>query len=266
MICLTHIPKTGGTTFRHILINNYSWRHIDLPGFKKIIIKPTNFPFNSFIIKQIMSLSGHWLRYTDDMKLLFPHVKFIVFLREPISRIISLFFHIQRYENPNIIFREWVAENYAGPILSNFQTRFIASDCNIDHAKSILDNGYFFAGITELFDKSLLILKQILGNDIEVRYETKRSSKRSRNEILEDRKNSEVLKKLYQHNELDFQIYEYVRQSMFTKYQREYGHTTENDIDEFKKLNKMFTFNKAKGQVFGIAKYMFYKNMFHLRS
>ena len=51
MICLTHIPKTGGTTFRHILINNYSWRHIDFPGSKKIIIKPTNFHFNSFIIK-----------------------------------------------------------------------------------------------------------------------------------------------------------------------------------------------------------------------
>jgi len=266
MICLTHIPKTGGTTFRHILINNYSWRHIDFPGSKKIIIKPTNFPFNSFIIKQIMSLSGHWLRYTDDMKLLFPHVKFIVFLREPISRIISLFFHIQRYENPNIIFREWVAENYAGPILSNFQTRFIASDCNIDHAKSILDNGYFFAGITELFDKSLLILKRMLGNNIEVRYETKRSSKRSRNEILEDRKNSEALENLYQYNEIDYQLYDYVKQSMFTKYQREYEHTTENDINEFKKLNKLFTFNKAKVQIFRIAKHMFYENMFHLRS
>ena len=89
---------------------------------------------------------------------------------------------------------------------------------------------------------------------------------RSRNEILEDRKNSEALEKLYKHNELDFQLYEYVKHSMFSMYQREYGHTTENDIDEFKKLNKMFTFNKAKVQIFRIAKYMFYENMFHLRS
>lgn len=266
MICLTHIPKTGGTTFRHILINNYSWRHIDFLESKKKIVKPDSFPFDSIILTQIKSLSGHWLRYSDDMKLLFPNIKFIVFLRDPISRIISLFFHIQRYENPNIIFRKWVANNYAGQILSNFQTRFISSDCDIDHAKSILDNGYFFAGITELFDMSLLILKKKLGNNIEVRYETKRSSKRSRNEILEDRKNSEALEKLYEYNELDYQLYDYVKQSMFTKYQREYGHTTENDIDEFKKLNKLFTFNKAKVQIFTIAKHMFYENMFHLRS
>lgn len=266
MICLTHIPKTGGTTFRHILINNYSWRHIDFMESKKIIIKPTDFPFNSSIIKQIKSLSGHWLRYTDDMKLLFPNVKFIVFLREPISRIISLFFHIQRYENPNIIFREWVAENYAGPILSNFQTRFIAGECDLDHAKSILDNGYFVAGVTDLFDKSLLILKKMLGDNIEVKYETKRSSKRNRNEILEDHKNSEALEKLYQYNELDFRLYDYVKNSLFSRYQIEYGQITENDIDVFRALNKSFSFNKSNVRHFKIAKYIFYENMFRLRS
>jgi hypothetical protein len=266
MICLTHIPKTGGTTFRHILINNYSWRHIDFPESKKKIIKPTNFPFNSFLIKQIKSMSGHWLRYSDDMKLLFPNNKFIVFLREPISRIISLFFHIQRYENPNIIFREWVAENYAGPILSNFQTRFIAGNQNIDVAKSILDNGYFFAGITDLFDKSILILKRMLENTIEVKYEIKRSSKKSRLEILDDYRNSKAIEKLHQYNELDFQLYDHVKHSMLSKYQKEYGHVTNDDVGEFRELNKKFSFNKAKIKTFKIAKYMFYENMFRIRS
>ena len=52
MICLTHIPKTGGTTFRHILINNYSWRHIDFPESKKKTITPDNFPFDSIILNR----------------------------------------------------------------------------------------------------------------------------------------------------------------------------------------------------------------------
>jgi len=266
MICLTHIPKTGGTTFRHILINNFSWRHIDFPESRKVIIEPTYFPFNSFILKQIKSLSGHWLRYSDDMKSLFPNIKFVAFLRDPISRIISLFFHIKRLENPNIKFREWVDEKYADPVLSDYQTRFIAGCCNFDKAKSILDNGYFFVGSTAQFDTSLLILKRMLGNNIKVGYERKRSSKRNKREILNDRENMEALEKLYQYNKLDFKLHDYVKHSLFPKYQGEYGQITENDIYEFRKLNKRFTFNKEKVQIFRIAKYIFYENVFRLIS
>ena len=266
MICLTHIPKTGGTTFRYVLINNYSWRHIDFPESKKIIVKLTDFPFDSLVIKQIKSLSGHWLRYSDRMKYLFPNLKFIVFLRDPLSRIISLFFHIKRYENPNLKFREWVVENYADSVLSNHQTRFIAGDCNFDRAISILNNAYFFVGTTELFDKSLLILRKMLGNNLEVRYEKKRVSKRDKIGILNDRKNVEVLEKLHEINKLDFQLHDYVKHSLFSKYQEKFGEVTENDIDEFRKMNVGFRFNRINVQLFKIAKYIFYENMFRLRS
>ena len=96
MIFLTHIPKTGGTTFRYILINNYSWRHYDFPESKNRIVKLSDYPFNSYILRHIKSMSGHWLRYSDKLKPLVPDLKFIVFLRDPIMRIISLFFHIQK--------------------------------------------------------------------------------------------------------------------------------------------------------------------------
>lgn len=266
MICLTHIPKTGGTTFRHILINNFSWRHIDFPKSKKIVVKPTDFPFNSFILEQIQSLSGHWLRYSDLMKNLFPNINFIVFLRDPISRIISLFFHIQRYENPNIIFRKWVAENYADPILSDHQTRFIAGCCDLDKVKSILNNGYFFVGSTDQFDTSLLILKRMLGNNFEVRYQRRRASKINKTVVLNNPKNSEAIEKLYEYNKLDFQLHDYVKHTLFSKYQGEWGEVTENDIDEFRNLNRGFKFNKANLRIFRIAKYVFYENMFRLKS
>ena len=266
MICFTHIPKTGGTTFRHVLINNYSWRHIDFPEYRKVIVEPTNFPFNSFILKQIKSLSGHWLRYSDDMRFSFPNIKLVAFLRDPISRIISLFFHIQRYENPNINFGEWVAENYADPVLNNHQTRFIAGCCNFDKAKSILANGYFFVGSTDQFDKSLLLFKKMLGNNIEVGYEKKRASKKNKWVILNDSKNIDALEKLYQYNKLDFKLNDYVNNFLLPNYQGKYGEVTENDIDEFKKFNNIFTFDKLNKHVFRIVKHIFYNIMFRIKT
>ena len=265
MICLTHIPKTGGTTFRWILINNYSWRHFDFPEYRKVIIKPDNFPFSSFILKQIKSLSGHWLRYSYDLKLLLPNIKFVTFLRDPISRIISLYFHIKSLENPNIKFREWVAHNYSEPILSNYQTRFIAGCCDFDKAKSILDNGYFFVGSTDRFDKSLLMFKRMLGTNLNIGYERKRATKKDKIAVLNDRRYNDTIEKLHQYNKLDFKLNDYVKHQLFQKYQQSYGQTTQDDIDEFKKSNEIFTFDKTKIYVFRIVKYIFYKKMCRLR-
>ena len=261
MICLTHIPKTGGTTFRHILINNYSWRHYDFPGSNKTIIKGNNFPFDSFLMKHLKSMSGHWLRYSDSLKYRFPETKFIVFLRDPISRIISLFYHIKRYEKIDLNFREWVERDYKGPILSNFQTRFIAGECNLDRAKSILQNGYFFTGITEKFDKSLLIFKRYIGNETEIRYEIKRKTKSSKDDILEDSENKEALEILYKQNEIDLHLHEYVKNTLFNIYQKKIDAVTENDITEFRKMNNGYKFNNYNIFIFKILKYILYNSI-----
>ena len=266
MIFLTHIPKTGGTTFRHILINNYSWRHYDFPESKKKIVELGDYPFNSNIIRHIKSMSGHWLRYSDNTKLLVPDVKFIVFLRDPIMRIISLFYHIQRYENSRINFKKWVDDDYKGQILSNFQTKYIAGYNNLEIAKSILKNGYFFVGITEQFDKSLLILKKKLGDYFDARYVIKRYSKSKSEEILNNSNYKNTIEILYEQNELDLKLYKYVKNNMFSVYQRERGYISENEIIEFGKHNTGFTFNRLKVLTFRLVKYIFYLNMHRLHS
>ena len=266
MICLTHIPKTGGTTFRYILINNYSWRHYDFPESKKKFVNLSEYPFNSCVIRHIKSMSGHWLRYSDNTKHLVPDLKFIVFLRDPIMRIISLFFHIQRYENSGINFKKWVENEYKGPILSNFQTKYIAGDNNLELAKSILQNGYFFVGLTELFDESLLILRKKLGVHFDVRYVIKRYSKNRSREILNDNYNKKSLEKLYEHNDLDLQLYKYVKNDLFSMYQREHGYISEKEIGEFRKHNNCFAFNRSKVMTFRLVKYIFYLNIHRLHS
>ncbi|WP_324292400.1 sulfotransferase family 2 domain-containing protein [uncultured Desulfosarcina sp.] len=266
MICLTHIPKTGGTTFRHILINNYSFRHVDIPlDPRTLIVQPNLFPLNSVFVGQIRSLSGHRLRFSDEIKSKFPSFKFTVFLRDPILRIISLYFHIQRYENPAIKFRDWVSEKYTDPILSNFQTRFISGSENLSNAKTILKSGYFFVGTTDSFDKSLLILKRLLVGNLDIRYEKKRSSKISASEILDNPDNKESLDKLRNKNELDLRLFDFVETNLFTRYQNEFGYISENELIEFKKSNNGGSKSKINHFMFKIIKYLFWENMFRIR-
>lgn len=265
MICLTHIPKTGGTTFRHILINNYSFRHVDIPvDPRHVLVHPNLFPLNSVFVGQIRSLSGHRLRFSDEIRSKFPDFKFTVFLRDPILRIISLFFHIQHYENPAIVFRDWVSENYTDPILSNFQTRFVAGNQNLSVAKTILKSGYFFVGTTDSFDKSLLMLKRLLGGRLDIRYEKKRSSGRNASEILENPENSESLDKLRNHNELDLQLFEFVETNLFTRYQDSCGYISENELNEFRGLNNCCSNSKINQFMFRTIKYLFWENMFRV--
>ena len=266
MICLTHIPKTGGTTFRNILINNFSWRHVDFPNFPKKNIQQIDFPLNSKILEQIRSLSGHRLRYSDEIRLSFPDFKFVVFLRDPISRIISLFFHIQRFENPNLQFRKWVYENYDTPLLSNSQTLFVAGEPDLSLAKAKIDNEYFFAGCLEQFDLSLLLFQKMHGSDFDIRYVRKNVAKRTKDEIINDSGNRDALDKLYQFNEIDIQLYDYVNEAVLLRYQQKYGKVTANDITGFKKSYEQYRPHLFNKNIFRIAKYIFYENMFRINS
>lgn len=267
MICLTHIPKTGGTTFRNILINNFSWRHLDFPVFPKREIQPDDFPLNSpLLLSQLRSLSGHRLHYSDGLHSKFPDFKFVVFLREPIARIISLYFHIQRFENPGLVFRDWVYDNYNTPLLSNSQALFVAGVADFDRAKSILEHRYFFAGCMERFDESLLLFKRMVEGDFDVRYVKKNVAPRAKDEIFKDGKNRDALDMLYQHNEIDIKLYTFVKQVLIEKYKEEYGAVTEGELAYFNNLNQYFRPNFIKKNMFRVVKYGIFEILFRMKN
>ena len=257
-IFFSHIPKTGGTTFRNILINNYSRRHMDWEYYgKNRLANPQLFPFNSKRqMDRLRSISGHWLRYSPELIKAFPEMKFIIFVREPVSRIISLYFHTIRAWNPNLKFDEWIA-NAARPEISNFQTRFIAGDKNLDRAIEILENSYFFAGKLEKFDESLCILNKMMGNELDMHYSALRTSKQNKKELFENQKNMRAIEKLRQHNTSDFMLNDYIEQTLLPKYQKKHGNITDKELAVFKKENIGFKFSKAKKLLFLINKNIF---------
>lgn len=184
MIIFNHIPKTAGASFRYILnrqyrnaIYNISDTNLsrDINRFNKM-----NADFqNSFEI-----ISGHCAQFLENK---FSNTKKIVFLRNPTEQLLSTYYQIRK--NPNNKWHEVsrkcsnaleVAEFLDEYGLSNLQTRFLASNEDLvngletekNQFRKINDNDYLrafknlseysFIGLTEEFDKSILIFKKQL--------------------------------------------------------------------------------------------------------
>lgn len=263
MICFSHIPKTAGTTFRYILINNYSWQHIDIPENLISIITLNDFPFNSRLFNTVKSLSGHPLRYSKKLKDSFPNIQFVAFIRDPISRIISLYGHAVG-ENMPLSFREWAIRYDTQPMFHNFQTNFICGSNDIESAKNILQNEFFLAGSSDLFEYSLLLFKRLIGEDFDIRSQRLRASSVSRQQIVEDPANRDVLAKLREYNELDNELNEFVKNNLIKKIGEEYGNIDNIDLDKLREANRDFSFNQYRAWAFKVMKYLFFQNIYRL--
>jgi hypothetical protein len=183
-LIFNHIPKTAGASFRYILREQYKNSIFeisdtnlsrDLQNFKNL----SNESQQSYDI-----ISGHCSQFLESI---FNEVERIVFLREPVNQLLSTFYQIRK--NPknkwhdvsmkcrNIFDVVDFLDQYG---LTNLQTRFLASNNDLvkgletkqNHFKKIDKEDLFLAiqnfkkyshiGITEEFDKSILIFKKKL--------------------------------------------------------------------------------------------------------
>lgn len=204
----------------------------------------------------MQSISGHTLNYSETAYKKFPNIKFVIFTRDPISRIISGYRGWSR-RNTSVPFKEWVMKLHGSPRFHNRQTNFICGSDNIEEAKNILRNKYFFAGSIDVFDSSLLLLQKMLDNNFDVRYQRLRVSSESKEEILDDPLNKDILDRLRENNFLDFELNEYIKKDLCCMLSEKYGHVMDKDIKIFRKNNENYTFNRTKLYTFKIFKYFF---------
>jgi len=266
-IFFTHIPKAAGTTFRNILINNYGHHHCDwyTEAKSKNIASPMLFPFSSAKeMGALCSISGHWLRYTDEMKVAFPDAKFITFIRDPVDRLISLYKHIVRTWDPDLKFEDWIGDG-SRPEISDFQTRFIAGSCDVDLAMEILDKQYFFVGKSELFDESMCILNKMMGNNVETHYKSMRVSNQKNISIKNQPQYKSIIDNIYENNKSDLILNDFVKNNLLIKYKNEYGDISSEELSLFKKDNLNFSFNNVKKNIFLLKKNFYYRPLMILK-
>lgn len=174
-----HIPKTGGSTFNHMLKTKYKG--------KPVFVIDNNRPVASIREglgqlddqqkKRLKLVYGHM--YYGAHQYLHEEYSYFTMLRHPVDRVISLYKEILR--NPQTEICKYVIANNVSlkelvtsgryHELNNDQTKRIAGEtpaygeCNdalLQKAELNLSKDFCFVGIQERFDESLLLMKKEL--------------------------------------------------------------------------------------------------------
>lgn len=245
-----HIPKTGGTTLKKLLerqlfaqalprttveneIKNhycqgvfYYPRGIEEGHRRGAIDSPVDadLPLDIVTILQdrdLRAVIGHF-SFGIHSHIAAPS-RYITFLRHPIERLLSLYFHILKWPRtePQVrIAREGTSlEDFVTlsgyKQADNGQTRRVAGmepdfgECSeelLKRAKSNLSEHFATVGLTERFDESLVLLRRAFGWPLELRY-WKRLVNKERPKP--DSVGPRTLEVRRERNWLDLQLYEY---------------------------------------------------------
>jgi len=226
-IIFLHIPRTGGTTFRDILERFY---------YPENVIEIKKFVESEKMIKNISKeelskiqlIKGHLNFGIHEW--IDGDCKYITFLRDPIKRIVSTFKYVNNnFNHPDHDFARSISlkkyiESKKNLLLDNGITRLLLGPryvfetpfgtINKKHYLMALDNleNYFtFAGITERYNESLLVLKNELQWSSPF-YSIANKSKKN-DELLKMNINDQIMQCYF----YDLKLYNHVNKILDTK-------------------------------------------------
>jgi Sulfotransferase family len=242
LIIFLHLPKTAGSTLRGIIGRQYGSRSI-LPlyessfGEELAAIAPNQ-------MDRLRVVMGHFY-FGAHISLSKPST-YITVLRDPIDRVISRYYFARRSPKDELYaaVREMSLKEFAETCVDNDQTRLLAGkydgssfgtssdDEMLNIAKRNLAKYFAVVGITEEFDRSLILMKRILGwrNPFYIRRNVTRGRPRK------DEFPQETLHVIQANNELDLELYRYAKK-LFQEQIRSQSPSFENELQRFKKLN-----------------------------
>jgi len=195
-IISVHVPTTLGTTFSQILSAVYGNEAVfmDNENVPKSQIKPSDFPPN------IKAIHGHF--HLDKYNGYFPNAKRVIWLRNPVIRLISNYFF-------------WRAQEAGVP--RNMDVLGIVEFAELPGVQNIVGNyigknqlsDFYFVGIQEFLESDLEELKMMMEWS-ELSFPISNLNTLPENEeqfrkILDD---GEIVKKLAQSNNLDMELYQ----------------------------------------------------------
>ena len=228
LILHLHIPKTGGTT-----LNKYIYKHLSTD--KKTVAEDDYlhsgvyyFP-TGFLHENAESIPDRIRRILsrDDLGAIVGHFCFgihryvtrpwayVTLLRNPLDRIISLYYHLR--PSGGAINIEEFTSNPAYKIFENDQTRRLAG---IDHkldsctrktlqrAKQNLRQHFCVVGVTEHFDETLILLKRTFGWKKQLEYYLKNVNTRR---PFTDKIPHATIDRIRARNEFDYELYDYAK-------------------------------------------------------
>jgi hypothetical protein len=263
MLVFIHINKTAGSTVRYVLRSTFGMDHCEVEPWHS---QWGGAPFSSYdlhrlrkVYPRLQSIGGHRVTGYVDLHEEGTEFRYFTFMRDPVRTCASRFqYNIQYRGKKNLIFEDWIQKDWT----RNSQTRLIAGAADFDKAIRIIREKNIFVGLTERFDESMLLLKELVEPRLNISYRP--VNKASSNSIAQQLLANETTHKmLVEANQVDQQLYDYVRKEIYPLYQNEYGVGLDTDVEAFKK-DRENDFNSTNLTLSRIKQYGVYKPLLYI--
>jgi len=246
-----HQPKAAGTTLTSIIRNQFRKGELfEIDGSNPGRSQAEFLQLPRETRGRFKAISGHM--YFGLHEKLETQSKYITMLRNPVSRIISLYNFIKSKKNHyahgtitsnNITLHDFVQNNIIDEIENN-QTKRFSGIHNIHPseekkilalAKSNIENNFLLAGISEKFDEFLLVLKMLLNWDSIFYAKLNTTPKNDASDICDS-----TISLIKERNRLDIELYEFTSRLLDSKI-ASFGPTFDAHLRFFQIINRMPT-------------------------
>jgi hypothetical protein len=264
MLAFIHISKTGGNTVSRILRSNYGVDHCQVEPWHARWKGP---PFSAEDLQRVRriypnlkSIAGHRVFGYVDLPENGAELRYFTLMRDPLKRCASRYqFDVQtRRHRMDIAFEEWIQRDWP----RNVATKMIAGEVDVDKAIRIIKDKDIFVGFTERFDESMMLLKRLMANDLDISYKRVNTA---RDNTIKDRllSTESTRQMLIDAQKADLELYDYVERELYPTYQRKYGPSLEKDVAEFQQTQSK-DYNNMKLTSFRMKQVMLYKPLLYL--
>ncbi len=263
MLVFIHMNKTGGTTVTYILRSSFGLRHCQVEPWHARWTGP---PFSTHDLQRLRrfypnlkSIAGHRVTGYVDLQEDGTEFRYFTLMRDPLKLCASRFqYKVNVARKKNLVFEEWIQRDWP----RSHQTKWIAGVDDVAEAIRIIQDKNIFVGLTERFDESMVLLKALMANDLDISYKRVNVARDNtiKERLLATESNRQMLIEAQQ---ADLELYDYVRQELYPTFQREYGPSLEADVARYRQTQSN-NFNYWNLTLCRLKHYMLYRPLLEL--
>lgn len=262
LLVFVHINKTAGTTLRQILRSSYGARHCDVEPWHGPWEDP---PFSTpdlhrvrRLYPRLASIAGHRVTGYADLEEPGTEMRYLTFLREPISMCASRFQYQLDYRKKERVFEDWIRNDW----VRDAQTQRIGGTTSAADAIATIEKREMFVGLTERFDESMVLLRALRAGDLDISYAPVNVAKRNTvaADLLSDERTRAMLAEA---NEADLELYRYVERELYPRFRREYGQSLDDAVEAYRRTQRG-RFRRGNMLRFRMKQHLVHKPMLRL--
>jgi hypothetical protein len=263
MLVFIHINKTAGRTVRYILRSSFGLRHCEVEprhaDGPDIYFSNDDLRRARKLYPRLESIAGHRVNGSVDLQENGTEFHYFTFMREPLKTCASRFqYNVQYRGKKDLVFEEWIEKDWT----RNHQTKMIAGVADVEEAIRIIRAKNILVGLTERFDESMMLLKALVANNLNISYERVNAARdNSLAEGLLAAENTRQM--LVEANQADLELYQFVKQELYPTFQRAYGPRLDADVAHYQQT-QMNEFNNWNLTLSRLKQHLIYKPFLRL--